>query len=150
VRVTDLARSLGMSMPTISRHLATWRTLGFVDKPEGQETYRLSLKVLALADAAVKQNDHASIAYPFLVALRDEIAETVLFVIRVEHHAVNAVSLDSGRATTVVVREGTRVSLPFSPSARLIWAFGKHTDKELDTISAASTIRAIRPGAPVR
>src|SRR6266849_8761426 len=41
VRVTDLARKLGMTMPTVSRHLSTWRELGFVDKPEGQETYRL-------------------------------------------------------------------------------------------------------------
>src|SRR5262245_43497961 len=69
VRVTDLARKLGMTVPTVSRHLSTWRELGFVDKPEGQETYRLGTKLFTLGQAAAEQNTHVSVAYPFLTEL---------------------------------------------------------------------------------
>src|ERR1700742_3131934 len=78
VRVTDLARLLGMTMPTVSRHLSTWRELGFVDKPDGQETYRLGTKLFSLGQAAAEQNTHVSIAYPFLTELRDQIHETTV------------------------------------------------------------------------
>ena len=78
VRVTDLARKLNMTMPTVSRHLSTWRELGFVDKPEGQETYRLGTKLFTLGQAAAEQNTHVSIAYPFLTELRDHAQSTIV------------------------------------------------------------------------
>ena len=79
VRVTDLARKLDMTMPTVSRHLSTWRELGFVDKPEGQETYRLGTELFNLGQAAAEQYTHVSIAYPFLTDLRDAIQETTIW-----------------------------------------------------------------------
>jgi IclR family KDG regulon transcriptional repressor len=129
VRVTDLARRLKMTMPTISRHLATWRTLGFVDKPEGQESYRLNMNVVRLATAAIEQNDYASIARPHLLDLREQLAETIVFCSKDRRGVVALLCLDSGRSTTVVVREGSRVELPYSPAARLIWGF-EHGDLE--------------------
>jgi DNA-binding IclR family transcriptional regulator len=132
VRVTDLARKLGMTMPTVSRHLSTWRELGFVDKPEGQETYRLGTKLFTLGQAAAEQNTHVSVAYPFLTELRDQVKETTIFATRVQDRAIVLVCLDSGRATTVVVRPGTMVSLPFSPSARVLWAFSAEARERLD------------------
>jgi DNA-binding IclR family transcriptional regulator len=132
VRVTDLARKLGMTMPTVSRHLSTWRELGFVDKPEGQETYRLGTKLFSLGQAAAEQNTHVSIAYPFLTELRDQVHETTLFATRFQNEAIVLVCLDSGKPTTIVVRPGTVVRLPYSPSARVLWAFTPEADSSLD------------------
>ncbi|MGH9917418.1 MAG: IclR family transcriptional regulator [Nitrososphaerales archaeon] len=132
VRVTDLARKLGMTMPTVSRHLSTWRELGFVDKPEGRETYRLGTKLFSLGQAAAEQNTHVSIAYPFLTELRKQVQETTVFATRSQDHAMVLLCLDSGRPTTVVVRPGTTVSLPYSPSARVLWAFGPGAEASLD------------------
>jgi IclR family transcriptional regulator, KDG regulon repressor len=132
VRVTDLARKLGMTMPTVSRHLSTWRELGFVDKPEGQETYRLGTKLFTLGQAAAEQNTHVSVAYPFLTELRDQVHETTIFATRFQDQAIVLVCLDSGRPTTVVVRPGTIVKLPYSPSARVLWAFTPEGRERLD------------------
>jgi DNA-binding IclR family transcriptional regulator len=132
VRVTDLARKLGMTMPTVSRHLSTWRELGFVDKPEGQETYRLGTKLFTLGQAAAEQNTHVSIAYPFLTQLREQVQETTIFATRSHEHAMVLVCLDSGKPTTIVVRPGTTVSLPYSPSARVLWAFSPEAEASLD------------------
>jgi DNA-binding IclR family transcriptional regulator len=135
VRVTDLARELGMTMPTVSRHLSTWRELGFVDKPEGQETYRLGTKLFSLGQAAAEQNTHVSVAYPYISELRNEVRETTLFATRVGNEAVVLVCLDSGRATTVVARPGTRLSLPYSPSARVLWAFTSEARERLNEVA---------------
>ena len=137
VRVTDLARRLKMTMATISRHLSTWRSLGFVDKPEGQESYRLNMSVVRLANAAIQQNDFAGVARPYLVELRDTIAETIVLCSKERDGMFALVCLDSGRSTTVVVREGTRVDLPYSPAARLIWGF---SDPELESLDAIAEI----------
>jgi DNA-binding IclR family transcriptional regulator len=132
VRVTDLARQLGMTMPTVSRHLSTWRELGFVDKPEGQETYRLGTKLFSLGQAAAEQNTHVSIAYPFLTELREHVHETTIFTTRYQDQAIVLVCLDSGKATTIVVRPGTILKLPYSPSARVLWAFTPEAEASLD------------------
>ena len=123
VRVTDLARKLGMTMPTVSRHLSTWRELGFVDKPEGQETYRLGTTLFTLGQAAAEQNTHVSVAYPFLTELREQVEETTIFTTRFQDHGIVLACLDSGRPTTIVARPGSIVRLPYSPQARVLWAF---------------------------
>ncbi|MEO6041678.1 MAG: IclR family transcriptional regulator [Croceibacterium sp.] len=135
VRVTDLARRLKITMPTISRHLATWRALGFVDKPDGQETYRLNMKVVRLANAAIKQNDYASIAQPYLLELRDTLAETIVFCTKSGNGIMVLSCLDSGRSPTVVVREGSQVELPYSPAARLILAFSEDDPDQIERIA---------------
>lgn len=135
VRVTDLARKLGMTMPTVSRHLTTWRDLGYVDKPEGQETYRLGMKLFSLGNAAAEQNSFVNVAYPFLLSLRDKLHETTLFVARMQGQPTVLACLDSGRPTTVVARPGTSPSLPYSPTARVMWAFQANALKELDDVA---------------
>lgn len=135
VRVTDLARKLGMTMPTVSRHLSTWRDLGFVDKPDGQETYRLGTKLFTLGQAAAEQNTHVSVAYPFLAELREKVRETVFFATRFQDQAIALICLDSGRPTTVVMRPGTILSMPLSPTARVLWTFGRDAMEKLDDMA---------------
>lgn len=137
VRVTDLARQLGMTMPTVSRHLSTWRELGFVEKAEGLETYRLGTTLFTLGQAAAEQNTHLSVAYPFLTELRDHVRESTVFTTRVRDDAMVLVCLDSGRPTTIVIRPGTILKLPYSPTARLLWAFSRDAQERLDEAARA-------------
>jgi DNA-binding IclR family transcriptional regulator len=130
VRITDLARKLKMTMPTVSRHVATWRELGFIERADRSETYRLGSKLFSLGQAAAKQNTHVNVAYPFLLELRDRVHETVLLCTRVQEHATALVCLDSGLPTTIMVRPGAIFHLPYSPTARVLWAFA--TDGEAE------------------
>jgi len=123
VRITDLAKKLNMTMPTVSRHISTWRELGFVEKAEPHETYRLGTKLFSLGQAAAEQNSHVNIAYPHLIELRDKIHETTMLCSRVQEHATALLCLDSQLPTTIMVRPGAIFHLPHSVTARVLWAF---------------------------
>lgn len=123
VRITDLAKKLNMTMPTVSRHVATWRELGFIEKAEPQETLRLGSKLFSLGQAAAEQNTHVNVAYRHLIELRDLIHETILLCTRVQEHATALLCLDSGLPTTIMVRPGATFKMPYSPTARVLWAF---------------------------
>jgi DNA-binding IclR family transcriptional regulator len=137
VRITDLARKLDMTMPTVSRHVATWRELGFIERADRSETYRLGSKLFSLGQAAAEQNTHVNVAYPFLIELRDQVHETVLLCTRVQEHATALLCLDSGLPTTIMVRPGAIFHLPYSPTARVLWAFA--TDGDADRRLAESS-----------
>lgn len=132
VRVTDLAQQLGMTMPTVSRHLSTWRELGFVEKADGLETYRLGTTLFTLGQAAAEQNTHVSVAYRFLTELRDEVKETTSFSIRVRDDAMVLACLDSGRPATILLRPGSILHLPHSPTARMLWSMTPDALERLD------------------
>ena len=131
VRITDLAKKLNMTMPTVSRHVSTWRELGFIEKAEPHETYRLGTKLFSLGQAATEQNSHVSIAYPHLIELRDKIHETTMLCSRVQQHATALLCLDSNLPTTIMVRPGAIFHLPHSVTARVLWAFASNVDTEI-------------------
>ena len=128
VRVTDLAKKLDMTLPTVSRHVSTWRELGFIEKAEPHETYRLGIKLFSLGQAATEQNSHVTIAYPHLIELRDRIHETTMLCSRVQDQATALLCLDSNLRTTIMVRPGALFYLPHSVTARVLWAFASSED----------------------
>lgn len=134
-RITDLALRLNMTLPRVSRHVATLRSLGLIDKAEPLEAYRLGHKLLSLGQAALAQNSLASTAYPHLRRLRDTSKRTVLLSTQVAQGASVLVCLDSGASTTIFVRPGTILEFPTSPSARVLYAFS--TDDHRRAIGAA-------------
>ncbi|MCI4646368.1 MAG: IclR family transcriptional regulator [Hyphomonadaceae bacterium] len=134
--MTDLAHKLDMTLPTVSRHLSTWRELGFVDRPEGEETYRLGTELFTLGHAAAEQYVHVSIAYPFLTELRDQVRETVVLATRFYDKALSIVCVDSSKPLTLTVRPGTVLQMPYSPTARVLWAFSEGALQKLDTVTS--------------
>lgn len=122
-RIAELARKLDMTIPTVWRHVSTWRELGFIDKAEPLDAYRLGTRLFSLGQAAAEQNTHVSAAYPHLLSLRDSVGETTLWCAGARGEATVLACLDSGRPTTIVVRPGTVLRLPYSPTARVLWAF---------------------------
>lgn len=147
-RISDIARVLGMTMPTVSRHVSTWRELGFLEKTESQESYRLGAKLFSLGQAAAEQNDHVSVAYPHLIALRDEIHETIMLCTRVQEDATALVCLESGQPTTLMVRPGAVFRIPYSPTARVLWALADANGES--KIDARSWDFSEQPGLNLR
>ena len=127
-RITDLAKKLDMTLSTVSRHVSTWRELGFIEKAEPHETYRLGTKLFSLGQAATEQNSHVSISYPHLIELRDKIHETTMLCSRVQEHGTALLCLDSNRPITIMARPGAILYLPHSVTARVLWAFASSED----------------------
>jgi DNA-binding IclR family transcriptional regulator len=123
VRLVDLARSLKMTLPRISRHVATLRALGFIEKAEASETYRLGTKLFVLGQIALEQNALADMAQPHLARLRDQVQRTVLLASPSGDGAAVLTCVPSHESPTIVVRPGSALEYPSSPSARIVHTF---------------------------
>ncbi len=139
-RITDLAHRLNMTLPRVSRHVATLRSLGFIEKAEPLEAYRLGAKVFSLGQAALQQNSLASVAHPYLLNLRDQLRRTVLLSTPAPGGTAVLMCLDSGEPTTIVVRPGTILEFPQSPAARIVFAFSASSGDDPASQEMASTL----------
>ena len=122
--VSELARGMGESKARVHRHLATLKTLGFVDQEGATERYRLGWKLFQLGDAAAGQYDLRRIAEPFMVQLRDAVSETVVLgaVLNGETMILHAVECKA-RRVSISIRPGDRPQPHSSAQARIALAF---------------------------
>lgn len=123
VRLADLARTLKMTLPRISRHVATLRSLNLIEKAEPMEAYRLGTKLFVLGQLALEQNALAQVCEPHLARLRDQVHRTVLLSTRSGECGSVLLCVPSHDSPTIVVRPGSRLELPTSPSARILYTF---------------------------
>lgn len=123
VRLADLARSLKMTLPRISRHVATLRSLELIEKAEPMEAYRLGTKLFVLGQIALEQNALAQVCEPHLARLRDQVHRTVILSTRSGDAGAVLMCVPSHESPTIVVRPGSRLELPASPSARIFHTF---------------------------
>lgn len=127
VRLTELARVLKMTLPRISRHVGTLRALGFIEKAEPMEAYRLGTKLFVMGQIALEQNALANVAPPHLSRLRDQVRHSVILSTRSGDGCVVLTCVPSNESPTIVVRPGSHLDLPNSPSARVLQAFTNAT-----------------------
>lgn len=127
VRITDLARALKMTMPRVSRHVSTLRALGFIEKAEPTEAYRLGIKLFTLGQIALEQNSLANVAYPHVTNLRNKLDSTILLSTSASGGATVISCIPSKKAITLMVRPGTVMEFPFSPAARICHTFTPQT-----------------------
>ena len=125
VRLTELARVLKMTLPRISRHVSTLRTLGFIEKAEPMEAYRLGTKLFVMGQIALEQNALANVALPHLSRLRDQVRHSVILSTRSGEGCAVLTCVPSNESPTIIVRPGSQLVLPNSPSARVLHAFGQ-------------------------
>ena len=109
MRLTELAKSLGVPTSTAYRLVSSLLQLGYVNQDPNSGEYTLGVRLLFLASAVLRQLDLRRVAYPFLEQLRDETGETanlvildsdeVLYIEKVESRAsIRAFSLIGRRA----------------------------------------------------
>ncbi len=75
--VSELARALGAQKSAVFRLLATLKESGYVDREEGGEKYRLTLKLFKLGSSAVQDLDLNRAAVPVITRLAQLTSETV-------------------------------------------------------------------------
>lgn len=80
--VSDLARRLGMDKSTASRQLAALARRDYVARDPTTGRFRLGIRLLRLGALVAARLDTQSLAFPFMVRLRDATGETVGLVIR--------------------------------------------------------------------
>ena len=130
VRLTELARALKMTLPRISRHVSTLRALGFIEKAEPLEAYRLGTKLFVMGQIALEQNTLIDVAPPHLSRLRDQVRHSVILSTHSGDGCVVLTCIPSNESPTIVVRPGTHLELPNSPSARVLKAFSSDTRED--------------------
>lgn len=130
VRLVELARALKMTLPRISRHVSTLRALGFIEKAEPLEAYRLGTKLFVMGQIALEQNTLVDVAPPHLSRLRDQVRHSVILSTYSGEGCVVLSCIPSNESPTVIVRPGTHLELPNSPSARILKAFSSDTRED--------------------
>jgi len=123
VRVGELARSLGMTKARVSRHLQTLRNLELVDRARDGEGYVFGRKLLKFGRAAVYRSNIVEVARPFLAELCNRNGHTALLSTPTHGGAMVVLAVPSQFEPGFVVHPGTVLSLPGSPSARVIHYF---------------------------
>jgi len=124
VRVTDMARQLGMTKARVSRHLQTLTALGLVDRAHGgADGYVFGRKLLKFGRAAVYRSNIVEIARPYLTDICQATGHTALLATPTRGGAMVVASAPSLHEPGVMIHPGTLLSLPASPSARLIHFF---------------------------
>jgi DNA-binding IclR family transcriptional regulator len=75
--ISELARTLEMSKPSVDRLLVTLVGAGFAEQDGATKRYRLTPKIIALADAVRSRTTIVDIARPHLDALAARLSETI-------------------------------------------------------------------------
>lgn len=127
--VSELARALELTKPTVDRLLRTLIAAGFALQDSATKRYRLSSKIVAIADRVRSRMGIIAVARPHLEALAEDLAETVNLG---ELSGTSVVYLDtitSGDTFRIEVRPGSilpayatgvgKAVLAFSPPARI-------------------------------
>lgn len=88
VRVTYLAKTLGLTQATTHRLLQGLMQEGLVEQDQQKKLYRLSLDLFCLAAQAGTVSDLRSLARPALLRLNASLSDTVLLLVRSGFDAV--------------------------------------------------------------
>jgi DNA-binding IclR family transcriptional regulator len=115
----ELSELTGIALPTVYRYLALLRDAGFV-VGDDRGCYHLSVRVIALAQAAEAADDLIGFADPVMRELAAETGETVLLVRLVADAAVCVHRIESSHRLRLAYEPGQPVSLEHGASARLL------------------------------
>jgi DNA-binding IclR family transcriptional regulator len=102
--LNELVEGSGLAKASVFRLLRTLEGLGFVERVDGADTYRLGVRCLELGSAYLEQIDLRREAMPVLEELRDRFDETVhLGVLDDEFRVVYLEKLDSTQAVGIMM-----------------------------------------------
>lgn len=121
VTVEEIARGVGMPLPSAYRYVALMRDLNIVAEGPGG-TYHLTPRVLALAEAVEQSKGLLAQARPVLHQLMEFSNETCLLVQLVGHSAICAERAEPTQPMRLTYQLGQTVSLQQGASARILIA----------------------------
>jgi DNA-binding IclR family transcriptional regulator len=115
----DLSVMTGIALPSVYRYVALLREVGLLVSDE-RGSHRLSVRVLALAEAAEAGDELIGVADPVMRNLAAATGETVLLVRLVGESAVCVHRIESSHRLRLAYEPGQPVSLERGASARLL------------------------------
>lgn len=118
LRLTEIARALGLSKPRVCRHLATLQALGFVRRV-GRAGWAAGERLAHIAQQVVRGRSLGECAQAQLEALRDELGLSVTLAVPAAGGAVVLDCCPGHGAQPIRVTAGTLLRYPHSPAARL-------------------------------
>jgi DNA-binding IclR family transcriptional regulator len=102
--LNELAVRSGLAKASVFRMLRTLEGLGFVERSDGADRYRLGVRCLELGQAYLEQTDLRREARSVLTRLRDRFDETVhLAVLDDDYRVVYLEKLDSTQAVGIMM-----------------------------------------------
>lgn len=133
VRVSDLAREMGVSRTVAHQQVVTLVAAGWVEQTD-DGSYRLTLRAAPVAQAALRQAGLGERVMPVLERLVSEIREAVSLAVLEYGSATLVQRLEPGRALQVEVRAEARMPINRSASGLVLLAHA--TEWELQQLTA--------------
>ena len=106
--ITELSIKTGLNKATVFRQINTLVSLGYAQKEEGTDKYKLTLKLLHIASGLLDQMDMRVIVRPYLERLAAQTGETVHLVQREEGYIIY---IDKVEPTVNSVRMVSRIGM---------------------------------------
>jgi DNA-binding IclR family transcriptional regulator len=122
---TEVARRLGLPIPTVHRILAALRRHGYVSQHEETKRFRLGVGALHLGDRAHASVDLRSLSRPMLKRLSRETGETALLTVVAPggSRGVCLERVETAQPLRLSVQPGRRVPLHAGASQKALLAF---------------------------
>ena len=148
--VNELARRIGVNASTASRLLATLQETGLVTRAAGTGPYRLGLRLVALADRVLAQQDVRTLARPLLIRLAGDTGETATLSLPGDDAAITVDFVPSPSSVVSMARVG-RPSIPHATAVgKVMLAFAgggpvaAEGSGETDDVGVEAAARAVR------
>lgn len=154
LRVTDIARDLGVHKTSASRLLGTLAITGLIERDAASRRYSLGARLVSLAGAALARLPVVSQARPELEHLAKASSETANLAILDGRHVVYVDQVVPSHAVVMASWVGRRSPAHASSSGKVLLAFGEESIREAvlsgpleqltrHTITDANRLRAL-------
>jgi IclR family transcriptional regulator, KDG regulon repressor len=133
---TDIARSLGLPIPTVHRILTALKRQGYVSQHDESKRFRLGVAALRLGDRARTVVDLRSVAMPELRKLSKHTGETALLTVLTpgRDHGVCLERVETAHPLRLSVTPGRQLPLHAGASQKVLLAY--LDDDEVDRVIA--------------
>jgi len=125
VGVSELARALDLSKASIDRLLTTLTRAGFAEQDPHTRRYRLTVKIVALADGVRSRIGVVEVARPHLAALADQVREGVNLGILREDALVYLETIPSTHTFKIEARPGVTLPAYCTGAGKALLAFSR-------------------------
>lgn len=142
----DLMRTLDLPRSTVFRLARTLESMGFLQRVDGGQGYRLGAAVLGLGFEYLATIELPEIARPALEKLRDETGASTHLAIRDHDEIVYVGRYPSRSALTSNIRVGSRLAAHASSMGRTLLA--DLDDDALDALYAGRTLQRFTDQTP--
>lgn len=132
LRVTDIAKMVGLSKATVYRILRTLDARGYVEQNPESEKYRLGVQTLRLSKVFLSGLDFRRVALPYMKVVRDALNESVNLFVSNGTSRVVVERLESNEPFQRILKIGDELPLTKGAAGKIFMAFGEVNCPEAD------------------